>query len=91
MRRWIDHYIHGVDSGIENEPPVTFGDAEATVTRTAAAWPVPGSAPVTLPLDVGKPRTATFTDNGREVVAEDLLQPSGNSSGSAARRGPPWR
>jgi len=79
MRRWIDHYIYGVDSGIEDEPPVTFEDSEATVTGTAAAWPVPGSAPVTLPLDGGKPRTDTFTDNGREVVAEELLQPAGHS------------
>ena len=79
MRRWIDHYIYGVGSGIGNEPPVTFENSEATVTGTAAAWPVPGSAPVTLPLAVGKPRTDTFTDNGREVVAEELLQPSGNS------------
>lgn len=79
MRRWIDHYIYGVDSGIEDEPPVTLEDSAGTVVETTTAWPVPGSARVTLPLAVGKPRTDTFVDNGRDVVAEELLQPSGNS------------
>ena len=79
MRRWIDHYIYNVDSGIEDEAPVTFEDSEATVTGTASAWPVPGSAPATLPLAAGKPRKDTFIDKGRDLLAEELLQPSGNS------------
>jgi X-Pro dipeptidyl-peptidase len=79
MHRWIDHYIYHVDSGIEDEAPVTFEDAAATVTGTASAWPVPGSAPATLPLAAGKPRTDTFVDKGRDLVAQELLQPSGNS------------
>ncbi|MCA2216005.1 CocE/NonD family hydrolase [Jidongwangia harbinensis] len=79
MRRWIDHYIYQVDSGISDEPPVIREDSAATVVEKGQAWPVPGSAPVMLPLAEGRKRTDTFVDNGREVVAEKLLEPAGNS------------
>ncbi|MCM4076021.1 CocE/NonD family hydrolase [Paractinoplanes hotanensis] len=79
MRRWIDHYIYDVDSGIGNEAPVTFEDADYAVTGTSTAWPVPGSAPVTLPLAVGPARRDTFVDNGRNAPAEQLLEPAGHS------------
>ncbi|MBM2620833.1 CocE/NonD family hydrolase [Actinoplanes sp. LDG1-06] len=79
MRRWIDHYIYDIDSGIEGEAPVTFEDADATVTGTSPSWPVPGSAAVTLPLATGPARVDTFTDNGRTAPAEELLEPAGHS------------
>ncbi|HET6484558.1 MAG TPA: CocE/NonD family hydrolase [Actinoplanes sp.] len=79
MHRWIDHYIYDVDSGIQGEAPVTFEDASRTVVGTSKAWPVPGSDAVTLPLAVGAARTDTFVDNGRDTVAEELLEPAGHS------------
>ncbi|MFG1996360.1 CocE/NonD family hydrolase [Actinoplanes sp. NPDC048988] len=71
--RWHEHYLYGVDNGVDREPPVTFEDANATVTERATSWPVPGSKPVTVPLATGPNRVDTFTDNGRTVTAEALI------------------
>jgi X-Pro dipeptidyl-peptidase len=73
MHRWVDHYLYRVDSGIDDEAPVTLEDSRCTVTENTTAWPVPGTRQVTLPLATGTPRTDTFTDNGRTLTAEQLV------------------
>jgi X-Pro dipeptidyl-peptidase len=47
LHRWFDHYLHGVDNGIEDEPAVTVED-EKDVWNEYADWPVPGTAPVNV-------------------------------------------
>lgn len=71
--RWIDHYVHGVDNGIDREPPVTLEDARSVVVERTTAWPVPGTRTVKLPLATGPARADTFTDSGRTLTAEQLV------------------
>ncbi|WP_260417061.1 CocE/NonD family hydrolase C-terminal non-catalytic domain-containing protein [Paractinoplanes abujensis] len=78
--RWIDHYVHGTDNGIDREPPVTLEDASATVVERTSSWPVPGTRTASLPLAGGPPRADTFTDNGRTQTVEQLI-----AAGSAHR------
>ncbi|MDR7274215.1 CocE/NonD family hydrolase [Catenuloplanes atrovinosus] len=73
MHRWVDHYLYRVDSGIEDEAPVTLEDNGCRVTGTDRAWPAPGTRAVTFPLATGRPRTDTFVDEGRTRTAEQLL------------------
>jgi X-Pro dipeptidyl-peptidase len=47
LHRWFDHYLHGVDNGIEDEPAVNVED-EIDVWNAYADWPVPGTASVNL-------------------------------------------
>jgi predicted acyl esterase len=52
MIRWFDHYLKGIDNGVEREPTVRYyvmgalGEAGAPGNewRTAADWPVPARA-----------------------------------------------
>jgi X-Pro dipeptidyl-peptidase len=47
LHRWFDHYLHGVDNGIEDEPAVTVED-EKDVWHDYADWPVPGTSSVNV-------------------------------------------
>ena len=42
LHRWFDHYLYGVDNGIETEPAVTIED-EKDVWNDYADWPIPGT------------------------------------------------
>lgn len=52
MIRWFDHYLKGVDNGVEREPAVRYyvmaavdePGAPGNVWRDAADWPVPATA-----------------------------------------------
>ncbi|HEX8363145.1 MAG TPA: Xaa-Pro dipeptidyl-peptidase [Longimicrobium sp.] len=64
VNRWFTHYLHGVENGVRNDPPVwivssTAADSAARARTPgrrgsmpapvpAASFPVPGSAPVRL-------------------------------------------
>jgi len=49
MRRWFDHYLKGIDCGVDKDPAVTYyvmgavgeDSAPGNVWRTADDWPVP--------------------------------------------------
>ena len=47
LHRWFDHYLQGVDNGIEAEPAVTVED-EKDVWHDYADWPVPGTSTVNV-------------------------------------------
>jgi X-Pro dipeptidyl-peptidase len=47
LHRWFDHYLLGVDNGIEDEPRVTI-EEQKDVWRQYADWPVPGTAAVSV-------------------------------------------
>ena len=83
LHRWFDHYLHGVDNGIEDEPAVTIED-EMDVWNEYADWPVPGTAAVnvflkgtsevaagTLGGKAGDSGTNTLTFTGSNSVSEN--------------------
>lgn len=53
MRAWLDHYVRGVDNGVERHPRVqmlladgdrrTYAAGAGVVRRDAGDWPVPGT------------------------------------------------
>ena len=43
--RWFDHWLKGIDNGIDREPPVKVFVAHAG-WRELPSWPAPGAAPV---------------------------------------------
>ncbi len=47
LHRWFDHYLQGVDNGIEAEPAVTVED-EKDVWNNYGDWPVPGTSTVNV-------------------------------------------
>src|SRR3954454_18405258 len=42
LHRWFDHYLYGVNNGIEKEPRVTI-EEEADVWKDYTNWPMPGT------------------------------------------------
>jgi X-Pro dipeptidyl-peptidase len=52
LHRWFDHYLQGVDNGIEAEPAVTIEDEkvedEKDVWNNYGDWPVPGTSTVNV-------------------------------------------
>lgn len=52
LHRWFDHYLMGIDNGVEKEP---MGDVERAVDHwtTDRVWPAPGTAPTQLRLTSG--------------------------------------
>jgi uncharacterized protein len=41
--RWYDHYLKGVDNGIDREPPVEIFFMGVNKWHKAASWPLPGT------------------------------------------------
>src|SRR4030095_6969555 len=41
MIRWFDHYLKGIDTGVERDPVVRYYVMGGNEWRTAADWPVP--------------------------------------------------
>ncbi len=41
--RWFDHWLKGVDNGVDREPPVRVFVMGANRWRAAEAWPIPGT------------------------------------------------
>jgi putative CocE/NonD family hydrolase len=52
MAKWFDHYLKGVDNGVEKDPPVRYyvmgatgePDSAGNLWRTAKDWPMPSRA-----------------------------------------------
>ena len=44
MLRWYDHWLKGIDTGIMQEPPVTYWVMGANEWRHGADWPLAGNA-----------------------------------------------
>lgn len=80
---WLDHFVRGIDNGIEDTPRVSLtlakGDrasylAGEHVTVTAADWPVPGTEWTELALAPGK--GLTLTPPSARTTASYLTLPS---------------
>ncbi|MGH2946907.1 MAG: CocE/NonD family hydrolase [Solirubrobacteraceae bacterium] len=63
LHRWFDHYLYGIENGIDDEPKVTIEDSK-DVYRNYAEWPIPGTQGVDLYLR-GTSATEAGTLGGR--------------------------
>lgn len=43
MGKWFDHYLKGIDNGVEKDAPVRYYVMGADEWRTAKDWPIPAS------------------------------------------------
>jgi predicted acyl esterase len=73
---WLDHYVRGVENGVEKHPRVEMllsrGDREDYLAgdftrRTAEDWPVPGTEWTALSLSSARSRSATSLNDGSLV------------------------
>ena len=48
---WLEHYVNGVDNGIEKTPKVEYYTMGSNVWKNADNWPVPGTRELVLYLD----------------------------------------
>ena len=51
---WMDHYLRGIDNGVDRRPPVRYYVMGADTWRGSQAWPPP-SSPVSFYLGVASP------------------------------------
>jgi X-Pro dipeptidyl-peptidase len=80
LHRWFDHYLHGVDNGIEDEPKVTIEDAKDQ-WRDYGDWPVPGTMGVDVHLRGTSPTTAgTLGGPGGETDTLTFTDTTGSTS-----------
>lgn len=58
---WLEHYVNGVDNGIEKTPKVEYYTMGSSVWKTAKSWPVPETKELVLYLDgeMDEPHTGT--------------------------------
>ncbi|MER5639184.1 Xaa-Pro dipeptidyl-peptidase [Kitasatospora sp. NPDC002227] len=68
LHRWFDHYLLGIDNGVQRDPAADIERAPDQWTQDAT-WPAPGTATAALNLKAGALTpsagggTAAFTDN----------------------------
>jgi putative CocE/NonD family hydrolase len=83
MVRWFDHYLKGVDNGVEREPPVRYyvigapGEPNTLGNewRTAADWPVP-SKETAYYLAAEKLSLEAPRKTGSTTFASDPIHPA---------------
>ncbi|HEX4722027.1 MAG TPA: CocE/NonD family hydrolase [Pseudonocardiaceae bacterium] len=76
LHRWFDHYLMGIDNGVQTDPQAAIERAP-DVWTTYPTWPIPGTTPTTWHMSAGSTAgvgtfgtatapngtTAAFTDN----------------------------
>lgn len=62
--QWLDHFLRGVDNGIEQTAPVEYYTVGEGRWKTAAAWPIPEAVPTCCYLDGDRDHIASG-DGGR--------------------------
>ncbi len=60
---WLEHYLKGVENGIEKTPRVEYYTMGSNEWKTADNWPVPGTHELSLYLD-GARRNAAAVNEG---------------------------
>lgn len=72
-KAWFDHFLNGVDNGVETHPTVQLlmsdGDREDflagdVVRHDGADWPIPGTSWASLNLDADRSNSATSLNDG---------------------------
>ena len=79
LHRWFDHWLYGVNNGIENEPKVTIED-EMDTWGDYAEWPVPGTQNVDLYLRAAGNRAAPARSASRDRRRDGLAQLHGRTT-----------
>lgn len=59
---WLEHYLKGVDNGIEKTPRVEYYTMGSNEWKTADNWPVPGTRELSLYLDGAHPNAAASNE-----------------------------
>jgi len=79
---WLDHYVRGVENGVDEHPRVQLlmsrGDREDYLAgdfarRTAGDWPVPGTAWTALSLSAARSGSALSLNDGSLVKTRPAL------------------
>ena len=78
LHRWFDHYLYGVNNGIENEPAVTIED-EKDVWNNYANWPIPGTENVNVFLRGTGDNAAAGSLGGSSGGAADTVNFTGTA------------
>ena len=85
MIRWFDHYLKGIDNGVEKESTVRYyvmgavgeADAPGNVWRTATDWPIKAASTDYFPHADGTLRTqAASSDDASVSWKADPLHPA---------------
>jgi X-Pro dipeptidyl-peptidase len=79
LHRRFDHYLYGVDNGVDSEPAVKIED-EANVWHDYASWPIPGTKDVDVFLRGGSDAAAPGTLGGATGGAVDTQSFTGTSN-----------
>ena len=70
--RWFDHWLKGVDNGIEREPPIRYYVIDAPAGsewRTATTWPLPEAAATDYYFREGKSGSVASVNDGQLLTA----------------------
>ncbi|MGC4106220.1 MAG: CocE/NonD family hydrolase [Thermomicrobiales bacterium] len=71
VTRWFDHWLKGIDNGVEADPRLTIFVLGANEWRTYADWPVPGSVPTPFYLHSDGAANTLLGDGGLSLLAPD--------------------
>ncbi len=80
--QWLDHWLKGIDNGVETASRVILFVKGANRWRYEDDWPIADARPVRLFLQPGNSRSVASLNDGTLVSQSGALQPSG--SGEAA-------
>lgn len=74
--RWFDHWLKGVDNGIDREPPVKLFVMGANAWREATDWPVPGTQFTSFYLESTGAANSSFGNGSLSRTAPSAPQPA---------------
>jgi X-Pro dipeptidyl-peptidase len=85
MNRWFTRYLHGVENGVENDPPVWIvrEDDERDKPTPYAAYPHPDAEPVALYPGAGAPATGTLSSEATGKEGSETLVDNFSFDGEA--------
>ncbi len=72
---WMDHYLKGLDNGVDSEPPVRIFVMGENRWRTEESWPPSGAEPMTLYLAA----TGSAAAAGSLAMTPPLTDPAASS------------
>ena len=70
--RWFDHWLKGVDNGIDREPPIRYFVVDAPAGsewRNATAWPIPEAKATDYFFGAGKSGSVASVNDGQLLAA----------------------
>jgi X-Pro dipeptidyl-peptidase len=71
--RWFTRYLHGVENGVENDPPVHIVQENQNSATPYASYPDPGASDVPLYLKPMSDNTGDLTLSKQDIQAYNML------------------